>query len=97
MMNGTRKRIERLQGLDRYGRQFALFGTCEHSIDGSSAEVDEDPPCLCVRIDVDLDNARNCPLHGPDSSLEYQGRQQEGDDLALYYAQNPFDDEEPAA
>jgi hypothetical protein len=30
-------------------------------------EPDEDFPCRCGRIDVDVDDARDCPLHGPAS------------------------------
>jgi len=56
-------------------------------------ELDEDPPCRCVRIDVDLDDARDCPLHGPDSELAHRERQQEADDLAAYYAQSSSDDD----
>lgn len=53
-------------------------------------EEDEDPPCECVRIDVDLDDNRYCPAHGPNSQQAKQARQQEADDEAAAVARIPW-------
>jgi hypothetical protein len=56
-------------------------------------EPDEDPPCRCVRIDVDVDDARDCPLHGPASEPARRAHQRETDAIAAFYAQSPFSEE----
>jgi hypothetical protein len=46
---------------------------------------DEDPPCECVRIDVDLYDNRACPAHGPWSEAARRQREQEAADEAAYW------------
>lgn len=53
-------------------------------------EDDEDPPCECVRIDVDLDDNRDCPLHGPHGPLTQYQRQQEANAEAASAAKIPW-------
>jgi hypothetical protein len=49
------------------------------------SEDDFEPECACVRIDVDLDDARDCPMHGPHSELARRQKQQEADDIWAFY------------
>ena len=49
-------------------------------------EDEQEPPCECVQIDVDRDDARFCPLHGPHSESARREREQEVADLAAYYS-----------
>jgi hypothetical protein len=53
----------------------------------------EDGPimCECVRVDVDLEDNRNCPAHGPRSASARRQLQQEADDNFAYYATWPKD------
>ncbi len=53
-------------------------------------EEDEDPPCECVRIDVDLDDNRYCPLHGPNGPLARHEREQEANAEAAAAARIPY-------
>jgi len=48
------------------------------------AEDLEDEECRCERIDVDLDDARDCPLHGPDSAMARRQLAQEAADEAAW-------------
>ena len=48
-------------------------------------EDEQEPPCECVQIDVDQDDARFCRLHGPHSESARREREQEAADLAAYY------------
>lgn len=41
--------------------------------------------CECVRIDVDLDDARNCPAHGPQSAMARQLRKEEAAAEAAFW------------
>lgn len=47
---------------------------------------DEEPACDCVRIDVDVDDARSCPVHGPHSEFARRCRAREAEAIAAYYA-----------
>lgn len=49
-------------------------------------DEDDDPECLCVRVDVDRDDARDCPAHGPDSHLAKRLRAAEAADEAAFWA-----------
>lgn len=51
--------------------------------------ANQEPECECVRIDVDLDDARNCPMHGPDSELARRQKWQEAQDIWDFYNPNP--------
>jgi hypothetical protein len=85
---------QRRQAVARSGRGEELLAPSEYSAMERSVEADEeDLPCRCVRADVDVEDARDCPLHGPESELALRARQQEADDLAAYYAHSPFDEE----
>jgi hypothetical protein len=86
----------RREALCRSRRQVELLVLGEYGIAELHLELEEDPPCRCVRIDVDVDDGRDCPVHGRDSALEDRGRQQEADRLAAYYARSAFDGEGPA-
>jgi hypothetical protein len=46
------------------------------------ADEIDDPQCECVRIDVDQDDASDCPLHGPHGPLAKSARKQEAEDEA---------------
>lgn len=52
-------------------------------------EYDEDgefePECACVRIDVDLDDARDCPLHGPRGPIARGQWEREAAEEAAYW------------
>lgn len=41
--------------------------------------------CLCVRIDVDQDDASNCPAHGPHSALARRQLEREAAGEAAYW------------
>jgi hypothetical protein len=95
---GPRRRSQgederRRQSLARCDRPAEMFAPSEYGVVGMSFASDEDLPCRCVRADVDVEAARDCPVHGPESELALRVRQQEADDLAAYYAQGPFDEE----
>jgi hypothetical protein len=47
---------------------------------------DDEPPCECVPIDVDQDDACFCPLHGPHSEFARQCREREVAHIAAYYS-----------
>lgn len=53
-------------------------------------EEDDDPPCECVRIDVDLDDNRDCPLHGPRGPLARICREDEARDEAAAAGRIPW-------
>lgn len=48
--------------------------------------MDDEPECQCQRIDVDLDDARDCPLHGPNGPRARLQQEQEADDEARYWS-----------
>jgi hypothetical protein len=56
-------------------------------------EPDKDPPCRCVRVDVDVDDSRDCPLHGPASEAARLAHQREAEDMAAFYTHSPFAEE----
>lgn len=37
----------------------------------------EEPECACVQIDVDMDDNRDCPAHGPNSEMAKRNRHAE--------------------
>jgi len=90
---------QRRQEQDEQRRQ--ALARCDRSSERIAAdesgnlpdEAEEEPPCRCVRVDVDLDDARDCPLHGPGSVSARQVREQEAAELAAYYAHDPFAEE----
>lgn len=41
--------------------------------------------CTCVRIDVDLDDARDCRAHGPSSTTAREQRRKEANTEAEFY------------
>ena len=47
---------------------------------------DDEPPCECVQVDVDQDDARFCPLHGRHSEFARQCREREAAHIAAYYS-----------
>lgn len=59
---------------------------------------DEEPECCCVRVDVDRDDARDCPAHGPHSAVVKRQRQAEADEnFAWAEAMRPvFENQEEA-
>jgi hypothetical protein len=84
----TEDEPQRRQALARCDRSSERIAADES--ENLPGEVEEDPPCRCVRVDVDLDDARDCPLHGPGSVSARQVREQEAAELAAYYARDPF-------
>ncbi len=56
----------------------------------SCADEQDDPPCECVRVDVDMDDASGCPLHGPEGPLARSQRRQEAKDEAAAAARLPY-------
>jgi len=46
---------------------------------------EEELVCECVQIDVDLDDARYCPAHGPHSPAAKRQREQEADEEARFW------------
>jgi hypothetical protein len=87
---GPEENEGRRQALARCSGELELTSPSE-----SIAEMgpDEDPPCRCVRVEVDVDDARDCPLHGPASEVARRAHQREADDIAAFYAQSPFSEE----
>jgi hypothetical protein len=79
---------ERRQALARCDRSSERIASDESR--NLPGEAEEEPPCRCVRVDVDLDDERDCPLHGPGSVSARQVREQEAAELAAYYAHDPF-------
>ena len=81
----------RRQALARCGRSLERIAAEESR--NLPGEADDELPCRCVRFDADLDDARDCPLHGSGSVSARQVREQEAAELAAYYAHVPFTDE----
>lgn len=60
--------------------------TCKvASLDGI---LEFEPECECVQIDVDQDDARDCPLHGPHGPLARAALAREADEIWAYYNYN---------
>ncbi len=51
-----------------------------------TCQCEEFVECTCVRVDVDLEDARNCMAHGPRSKSAKAARQQEADDNFAFYS-----------
>ncbi len=62
----------------------------DHAENHAQEAEDDDPPCECVRVDVDQDDASDCPLHGPHGPVARYWREQEAKDEAASAARIPF-------
>ena len=49
-------------------------------------ELEEEPECECVQVDVDRWDAHYCPAHGPHSPEARTVRQQEADEEFEYWS-----------
>jgi hypothetical protein len=58
--------------------------------DGEPELLDDDPPCECVRVDVDEDDSSGCPLHGPHGPLARRDREREAQAESVAAARIPF-------
>lgn len=53
------------------------------------AEEEPEPECRCKRVDVDREDASDCPAHGPGSPAEKRALAQEAEDEARAVARIP--------
>lgn len=72
-----------------YDHAFGTDGTIDMQGIGLSPEEEPEPECCCRRVDVDREDASDCPAHGPGSPYEKAAKALEAEDEARAAARIP--------
>jgi hypothetical protein len=77
-------------GVDEGGLVIRTVDGAWLEIGGIPEQEQPEPECACVRVDVDREDARDCPAHGPHSEAARAWRVLEAADEAAAAARIPF-------